>query len=254
MPDVTDKYYIRNWFVTLDLMCTAPGVYNGIASYYFLGYGFGAILCFIPQIYGRKRSMTFILLANIVTNFLIVFYPSIAVKKMAYFIFGFFHIKVSLSYTHMFELIEDKHRVFCSTIITGLDVLTIAVTCFYYKYVSSDMDDLYSIIFTMGLTCCVFYMILVPESPQWLFMNRGSNSQEAIAILNYIARFNGSKNKIPYDANFDILGQYIEEQSAKFTNTFSNHGNQSSYISRVHCNKSKMTVLINPFTEMKRTL
>ena len=86
-------------------------------------------------------------------------------------------------------------------------------------------------------------------------MNKGSNSQEAIAILNYIARFNGSKNRIPNDANFDILGQYMEEQSAKFTNTFSNHANQSSYISRVHCNKSKMTVLDNnTFKEIIKTL
>lgn len=72
--------------------------------------------------------------------FLIIFSPSIMVKKIGFFVFGYLHIKNSLSYTHMFELIESKHQVFCSTIITGIDTLTITVTCAIYKYVTNDTD------------------------------------------------------------------------------------------------------------------
>ena len=151
--------------------------------------------------------MSLVLIASLIANFLIIFSPSITVKKIGFFMFGLLHsVKVSIAYAHMFELIEAKHHVFCSTIITGLDTLTISVSCIFYKYVTSDMNYFFSIMYIIGAITCVLYIILVPESPQWLFMNKGSNSQEAIAILNYIAKFNGSKHRIPSDANFDRLG------------------------------------------------
>ena len=161
--------------------------------------------------YGRKRTMSIVIIGNLIANFLIIFSPSIVVKKIAFFMFGFLHIKVSISYTHMFELIEAKHHLFCSTIITGMDTLTISVSCIIYKYVTSDMTHFFTIIYIIGVGTCVLYIVLIPESPQWLFMNKGSNSQEAIANLNYIAKFNGSRHRIPSDANFDRLGQYIED-------------------------------------------
>lgn len=254
-PDISDEHYIRNWYVTLDLMCMPPEQYNQIGSFYFLGYGFGFILCFMPQIYGRKPTMSVVMIANLIANYFMIYSPSILVKKIAFFAYGFLHIKVSLSYTHMFELIEAQHQVFCSTIISAVDVLTMTVTCIFYKYIGSDMDYLFSIVFVIGVITCALYIILVPESPQWLFMNKGSNSQQAISVLNYIAKFNGSKNRIPSDAIFDRLGQFIEDQSMmNFTQSSVNHINNCSYISRSHCNRSKISAHGNSMKNMVRMI
>ena len=57
----------------------------------------------------------------------------------------------------------------------------------------------------------IMLILIIPESPFWLFSTKGSNNQQAIKILNYIAWFNGSKNRVPEDALFDLTGQIIEE-------------------------------------------
>ena len=49
-------------------------------------------------------------------------------------------------------------------------------------------------------------MLIVPESPKWLLMKEGINSQKAISTLNWIAKFNGTKFRVPKDAIFDVIG------------------------------------------------
>ena len=55
------------------------------------------------------------------------------------------------------------------------------------------------------LYCCaivsnVIVAIVCPESPMWLLLH--GKRQEAIKVLNYIAWFNGSKNRISDDTEF----------------------------------------------------
>ena len=66
--------------------------------------------------------------------------------------------------------------------------------------------------FYFGTFLTMIYLIIIPESPKWLFIKEGSNSKKAIEILNYIAWFNGSDFRVPYNAQFDIIGQVIREQ------------------------------------------
>ena len=63
----------------------------------------------------------------------------------------------------------------------------------------------------VGTLALILYLILVPESPRWLFQKKGANSKEGIDVLNYIAKFNGSKKRVPKTAVFDIVGQMVEE-------------------------------------------
>ena len=138
---------------------------------FFLGNGLGFIFCFMPQVYGRKKTMTTVLIGYLTSMFIAIYIPSILMKKIAFFMFGFLHLKTTLSYNHMFELVEAKYQVFSSTIISALDVLTMCITCSYYKYVSRDMDHFFSIIFVAALITSFLFVLLVPESPYWLFMN-----------------------------------------------------------------------------------
>ena len=83
--------------------------------------------------------------------------------------------------------------------------------CLFHKYYSRDTDFLLTIYFIVGAISSALYLLLIPESPKWLFMKQGSNSQEAIAVLNYIAWFNSSLNVVPKDAHFDAVGQVMQE-------------------------------------------
>ena len=64
--------------------------------------------------------------------------------------------------------------------------------------------------------------MIIPESPRWLFINKGNKSKEAINVLNYIAWFNGSQNRVPENAMFDQIGQLIDENQ-----TTINHQNMT---------------------------
>ena len=80
------------------------------------------------------------------------------------------------------------------------------------KFYTRDFDLVLRIYFYFGTSLIIFYLIIIPESPKWLFIKEGSSSKKAIDILNYIAWFNGSDFRVPYNAQFDIIGQVIKER------------------------------------------
>jgi hypothetical protein len=63
----------------------------------------------------------------------------------------------------------------------------------------------------LGTSATILYIIIVPESPRWLLLN--SKHRKAIDVLNYIAKFNCSKETIPSNARFDYLNQAIVQQN-----------------------------------------
>ena len=46
---------------------------------------------------------------------LVVFVPNIYIKGFGLFFQGIFHVKITLSYTYMFELVPDESKGFCGT-------------------------------------------------------------------------------------------------------------------------------------------
>ena len=63
----------------------------------------------------------------------------------------------------------------------------------------------------MGTLCIIIYLLFIPESPKWLFEKEGTSSKKAITILNYIAWFNNSEYRVPFDAKFEINGKVNQE-------------------------------------------
>lgn len=62
----------------------------------------------------------------------------------------------------------------------------------------------------LGTGAFVIYFLAIPESPKWLFMKEGSQSQRGIDVINYISFVNGSEFRL---RTGDIV--YLnEEQSA----------------------------------------
>jgi len=50
----------------------------------------------------------------------------------------------------------------------------------------------------------ILYLLIVPESPKWLLIKKGSRSKEAIKVLNYIAWFNGTTYRVPPNTEIEI--------------------------------------------------
>lgn len=64
--------------------------------------------------------------------------------------------------------------------------------------------------FILGTVATFLYILVVPESPRWLFL-KDPQSAEGKKVLNYIAWFNGSKKKIANDAVMDNIGQLLQD-------------------------------------------
>ena len=103
-----------------------------------------------------------------------------------------------LSYTHMFELSDEKSKAFCGTFLNTMDVLTFTIEGLYFENVDRNAIQYLQTVFLLQAVGVALYLILIPESPRWLLLQE--RQEEAIDCLNYIARFNGSKKRIPSDA------------------------------------------------------
>ena len=59
--DQYDDLYFHNWYIQLNLICEPRTSYTIIASIYFLGYGLGVVLYWMPDKIGRKGTMIWVL-------------------------------------------------------------------------------------------------------------------------------------------------------------------------------------------------
>ena len=85
------------------------------------------------------------------------------------------------------------------TIINGFDSATLMITSSLLIF-SRNYDFVNQVYFYIGTLSIIIYLLFIPESPKWLFLKCGGSSKKAIKILNYIAWFNNSEYRVPYDA------------------------------------------------------
>ena len=69
-----------NWFVTMDFVCENPQIYNAIASYYFIGYLCGIIFFWMPDYYGRRPTMCFLLPNYVIFSGFVIFGETMLIK------------------------------------------------------------------------------------------------------------------------------------------------------------------------------
>jgi hypothetical protein len=136
---------------------------------YFYGFACGIILFMMPEFLGRKGAMKVLLPPFILASTLSVYGQTISTKSCGFFIQGFLHLKIMLSYTHIFELVQKDHKSFCATFINCLDSLTFASHGLYYLFVSRDGVQYLRNMHLIGTFGTILYFILIPESPRWLF-------------------------------------------------------------------------------------
>ena len=160
-----------------------------MSSCYFLGFGLGLLLMFYPDLLGRKKTMVLLLVPYVIFTQLTIYSASLTGKKIGFFMQGLLHLKITLSYTHMFELTDEASKDFCATVINMTDSLTMFIIGFCLKYLVADAILIVQVANAVGIIAIILYIFLVPESPKWLILNQ--RFKEGVRTLNYISRLNG---------------------------------------------------------------
>ena len=213
-PDKEDAEYFDNWYLNMNLTCKDKSQYSIIGSSYFIGYFMGSIFFFLPDMFGRKGTFNRVMPIYILSCYFSLFSNSIELKILGFFMQGFFHIKTSLSYQHIYELVPKNKKVLCSTFLSSLDCATILSICFSLKYFTKSLDEVFHYIFYIQTTGIIIFFIIIPESPYWQFYTYGNKSYKAIDTLNYIAWFNRSKYRISYESEFNNAEGTIDDSSS----------------------------------------
>ena len=90
------------------------------------------------------------------------------------------------------ESSESKYGALASTCIYAIDVSTLCTICLFLRFVSNDAFIVLGIFNFVGFLGCVISLLVFHESPKWLVMKH--RTQEAIVVINKIAKFNGSNS------------------------------------------------------------
>ena len=106
---------------------------------------------------------------------MVVFGHTTWLKSIGFFFQGFFHIKITLSYTSILDFVPEKSKALSFTLIMAVDAGSPMFACIFFKYYKADEDLLLRAQFWVGAFFTVLYFIFIPESPKWIFMNKGNN-------------------------------------------------------------------------------
>ena len=152
-------------------MCTSPTVLSLVGSSYFIGFALGLFLFQMPNSFGRKRTMNLIMPVYIIASSTIVYYPNLYVKGIGYFIQGLLHLKITLSYTYIFELVPEKNKGISATIINFADAITLGVTGITYMFITQDAVKFTQTVNLIESIAVLIFLVIAPESPSWLILN-----------------------------------------------------------------------------------
>ena len=197
--DTSYQYYIKNWFLEMDLVCMTPARIGIMISAYYIGFAIGGLFCAWPDKYGRKFSCMFGLLLASISQTVMIASPNFWVRFAMFFLSGLSQIKNSVSYVWLSECTSQPYKAQSFTWINIFDALPMVLTCGYFMLVSKNWMHL-PLLFTILSYIALFLAYFCPESPRWLLVN--GQSSEAITALNQMSRMNKSAGTIPTNALF----------------------------------------------------
>ena len=122
-----------------------------------------------------------------------------------------FHLKNPISYLHCTELLPVANQDTAVMLMQFFDTGSIVISMIYFLVVDNYTSHFLVYMHILGIIASLLFMIFVPESPRHLFMG-DSKSPQGINILNYMAWMNGSKFRVPKDAEMDSILQVIKDK------------------------------------------
>ena len=70
--DTSYAYYFDNWYIQMGLYCKTPLEIGYIVSVYYIGYLVGTSFWFVPDKYGRKKTVIFSLSLELIAETVIL--------------------------------------------------------------------------------------------------------------------------------------------------------------------------------------
>ena len=106
----------------------------------------------------------------IFASFLTIYAPTLKYKSIGYFFQGLFHVKITLSYAYLFELIDEDSKSLCATTLNTFDAITLGVVGLVMTFWSRDMVALVKVANLIETSGIILFIVIFPESPKWLFL------------------------------------------------------------------------------------
>lgn len=153
--------------------------------------GWMAASMFLPRIgdlYGRKKPFIMSVLIAAVLYWAIIFTTDLHHMIGLFFLTGLTQAgKFSMAHVYIQELMPVRQRTSAGTIIQFFDASSLILIALYNRYVSNEWLP-FQALGAMITTICFFALVIVPESPKWLYSKGRYN--EARKALGFVLRFN----------------------------------------------------------------
>ena len=154
----------------------------------------------IPDWYGRRKTVLYTFAASLSIQLMFMFNKHHLMRAFCFFLLALCNVKNGCTYVWAFELAGLKHKMFVTTVINAFDRSTLFVMGFFLLFITRYWLVIALFYWTLGVIAFLLAYFYLPESPLWLVMN--NHSDEAIAILNKMAEFNGSEERIELNTDF----------------------------------------------------
>ena len=134
--DKSQEYFIQNWYVEMDLLCTAAPTIGLMLSVYFIGFALGGLAYSLPDRFGRKRCIFFGLSLSCFAQTVMLISNSFGVRTFMFFLMGLAQIKNSLSYVWLSECVSFRYKPTAFTMINIVDAIPMAIVCLSFLFLT----------------------------------------------------------------------------------------------------------------------
>jgi len=203
--DRSPNDYLYNWYAEMNLVCTPVWEISILGAAYYMSYAVGCSLLNAPETQGRRKSLFFTNVFFMVGYAIALFSEQLGVKIVGLMLMGVMHMKSSIAMALLFELLPQAKKSAGITFLGCYDSSTMFISCLVYYFLSNNYFHLQVYAFILACIVTTLATLTIPESPVYL-INKGKY-KDSCKIFNYIAAFNGSKNRISPNALI-----YIQQQ------------------------------------------
>ena len=199
--DTTYINYFNNWYIQMNLMCTASAVVGLIYTMERITEGiWGFTTAGVTDLYGRRKSTLVLLGLNLIAQTIIIFCPSYSMRMLGFIIYGIGNTKNSVCYIWLCELMETRHKSSACSVLNTFNSATIAIFGLYVLFISRDWFYIIFFMYLLGVISWFIILLMIPEAPRWLLIN--GRTKDALTSFEHISSLNAVEFTISPDAVF----------------------------------------------------
>ena len=165
--DESYEYYMNNWYVQMDLLCTPESSVSQILSWNLFGSFFSIVFSALPDSLGRKKSMHIGMIINLISQLVVIYATSIPARAIGFFVEGLTSFKSITAIVWSTENVPLANRPYALSAINVYSCLPSAIFGVYSLLISRDWYSL--MLFNFATNVLAYLLVFaLPESPRWL--------------------------------------------------------------------------------------